>query len=85
MSAAESAFGGSNGGREFGSNELGERGLASAGPAASAVGPRSEVIAMVLGFAVFWPIGLAILGYKLWQRRFGGDDLQDAAAAAKVE
>ena len=27
---------------------------------------------MVLGFIVFWPIGLAILGYKFWQRKIGG-------------
>jgi hypothetical protein len=35
-----------------------------------------EILAMVLGFIVFWPIGLAILGYKFWQRRSGGPDLQ---------
>ncbi|MGO9006749.1 MAG: DUF2852 domain-containing protein [Beijerinckiaceae bacterium] len=28
-----------------------------------------EIIAMVLGFIVFWPIGLAILLAKIWQRR----------------
>jgi hypothetical protein len=26
---------------------------------------------MVLGFIVFWPIGLAILGFKVWQRKSG--------------
>jgi hypothetical protein len=26
---------------------------------------------MVLGFIVFWPIGLAILAYLLWSRRMG--------------
>jgi Protein of unknown function (DUF2852) len=31
---------------------------------------------MVLGFIVFWPIGLAVLAYKFWQRRSGGPDLQ---------
>lgn len=30
-----------------------------------------ELVAMVLGFVVFWPIGLAILGWKFWQRRSG--------------
>jgi hypothetical protein len=30
-----------------------------------------ELVAMVLGFIVFWPIGLAILGWKFWQRRTG--------------
>jgi hypothetical protein len=27
---------------------------------------------MVLGFIVFWPIGLAVLGYILWGEKFGG-------------
>ena len=40
-----------------------------------------EIIAMVLGFIVFWPIGLAILGYKFWQRRYGGPDLQTLATS----
>jgi hypothetical protein len=30
-----------------------------------------EIVAMVLGFIVFWPIGLAILIFKIWQRRAG--------------
>ncbi|MCI0465389.1 MAG: DUF2852 domain-containing protein [Beijerinckiaceae bacterium] len=30
-----------------------------------------EVLAMVLGFVVFWPIGLAVLGWKIWQRKTG--------------
>ncbi|MDF2117976.1 DUF2852 domain-containing protein [Roseiarcaceae bacterium H3SJ34-1] len=30
-----------------------------------------ELIAMILGFIVFWPIGLAILFMKFWQRRSG--------------
>jgi hypothetical protein len=79
MSAAESAFGSSNGGRQFGPNEW-----ANAGWRRRSCGvgrwTAFEVIAMVLGFAVFWPIGLAILGYKLWQRKFGGDDLQTFAS-----
>lgn len=34
-----------------------------------------ELIAMILGFIVFWPIGLAILLAKLWQNKhaYGGD------------
>ena len=35
-----------------------------------------EIVAMVLGFIVFWPIGLAVLGYKYWQGRSGGPDLK---------
>ena len=30
-----------------------------------------EVLAMVLGFIVFWPIGLAVLGWKMWQKKSG--------------
>ncbi len=30
------------------------------------------VALMVLGFIVFWPIGLAILGYIIWGEKFGG-------------
>ena len=30
-----------------------------------------EIAAMVLGFIVFWPIGLAILFAKIWQRQHG--------------
>ncbi len=34
--------------------------------------PRPFVIAgMVLGFILFWPIGLAVLAYLLWSRRMG--------------
>jgi len=34
-----------------------------------------EIVAMVLGFVVFWPIGLAILFAKMWQRKsaYSGD------------
>ncbi len=30
-----------------------------------------EVLAMVLGFIVYWPIGLAVLGWKFWQKKSG--------------
>jgi len=29
------------------------------------------VLAMVLGFMIFWPLGLAVLAYILWGERFG--------------
>ena len=80
MSTAQGTFGGSNDARDFGPNEW-----------ASVTGRRRgcgasrwtafEIMAMVLGFIVFWPIGLAILGYKFWQRKNGGDDLQTLAAS----
>jgi len=28
-----------------------------------------EIVAMVLGFVVFWPVGLAIVFWKVWQRK----------------
>ena len=30
------------------------------------------IILMVLGFIIFWPLGLAVLGYILWGEKFGG-------------
>jgi hypothetical protein len=30
-----------------------------------------ELVAMILGFIVFWPIGLAILFWNIWQRKHG--------------
>ena len=34
-----------------------------------------ELLAMVLGFIAFWPVGLAVIGFKIWQRRtdYSGD------------
>jgi len=76
MSNAQNAYGGAN-------NDPG------AGPQAWTYGHGAcapgrgwtafELAAMVLGFIVFWPIGLAILGYKLWQRKMGGPDLKSLA------
>jgi hypothetical protein len=33
-----------------------------------------ELLAMILGFIVFWPIGLAVLFLKVWQKREGRPD-----------
>lgn len=30
-----------------------------------------EILAMVLGFMTFWPLGLAVIGFKFWQRKTG--------------
>ncbi len=36
-------------------------------------GKGAWIIAMVLGFIVFWPVGLAILAYMIWGKQmFGG-------------
>ncbi len=40
-----------------------------------------ELATMVLGFMIFWPIGLAVFVYKMWQRKTGADDLQTVVAA----
>ena len=78
MGTADGAMGGSYGAREFGAGEwAGARWRSGGGSRWSAF----EIIAMVLGFIVFWPIGLAILGYKFWQRRYGGPDLQTLATS----
>src|SRR5215468_10505920 len=34
-------------------------------------GRPAWIALMVLGFIVFWPVGLAILGYMLWSGRMG--------------
>ena len=39
--------------------------------AAAARAGVPELLAMILGFVVFWPIGLTILFLKIWQKREG--------------
>ena len=75
MGTAENTMGGSYGAREFGPSEWAGARWRRGGSRWTAF----EIIAMVLGFIVFWPIGLAILGYKFWQSRNGGPDLQTLA------
>lgn len=80
MSTVQGAVGGgSNGSREFGAGDW------ACGPwrwrnYGASRWTLFEVVAMVLGFIVFWPIGLAILAFKIWQRKVGYvGDLQSAA------
>jgi len=40
-----------------------------------------ELVTMVLGFMIFWPIGVAVFAYKMWQRKTGADDLQSFVTA----
>lgn len=35
-------------------------------------GKPAWIALMVIGFIVFWPVGLAILGYLIWSGRMGG-------------
>jgi len=74
MGTADNTMGGSYGAREFGPSEW-----AGARWRRGSRWSAFEIIAMILGFIVFWPIGLAILGYKFWQSRNGGPDLQTLA------
>ncbi|MDT1061525.1 DUF2852 domain-containing protein [Paracoccus sp. CPCC 101403] len=32
-------------------------------------GKGAWILAMILGFVFFWPVGLAILGYMIWSKR----------------
>lgn len=32
-------------------------------------GRTAWIVAMILGFVVFWPLGLALLGYMIWSKR----------------
>ncbi len=77
MGTADNAWGGGYGAREFGPSDWANARWRRGGTRWTAF----EIVAMILGFIVFWPIGLAILGYKFWQRRSGGPDLQTFAAA----
>jgi hypothetical protein len=78
MSTIQGAVGGSGA-----APDIGPRDWASAPWRGRGCGGRwsvFEIVAMVLGFIVFWPIGLAILGFKLWQRKAGyPGDLQTVA------
>jgi len=78
MSNTQSAYG-SDGGREFAPNEWANAPWRR-GACGASRWSAFEIAAMVLGFIVFWPIGLAILGYKFWQRKNGAPDLQTVAA-----
>ncbi|MDE2577469.1 MAG: DUF2852 domain-containing protein [Hyphomicrobiales bacterium] len=44
-----------------------------------------EVAAMVAGFIVYWPLGLAVIGAKLWQRRAGHQGHLFAFAQEKAD
>ena len=35
------------------------------------MGRPAWIVAMILGFVFFWPVGLAILAYLIWSRRMG--------------
>ncbi|MFV0300351.1 MAG: DUF2852 domain-containing protein [Paracoccus sp. (in: a-proteobacteria)] len=36
-------------------------------------GKPAWIVAMILGFVAFWPVGLAILGYLIWSKRMFGN------------
>jgi hypothetical protein len=79
MSTVQGAVGGSNGAQDYGARDWTHGSWRGRSCGAGHWSPF-EIVAMVLGFIVFWPIGLAILFFKMWQRRSGySGDLQTAA------
>ena len=79
MSTVQGAVGGSNGAQDFGARDWAGGSWRGRSCGASRW-TLFELVAMILGFIVFWPIGLAILGFKIWQRKVGyPGDLQTAA------
>jgi len=67
-------FGGSGDAREFPPNEW--RNMWRRARSCTSRWTLFELATMVLGFMIFWPIGVAVFVYKMWQRRTGADDLQ---------
>ena len=78
MSTAQT-FGGSSDARDYTPNEW--RAMWRRGRSCTGRWTLFELATMVLGFMVFWPIGLAVLVYKMWQRKSGADDLQTVMTA----
>lgn len=79
MSTIQGAVGGSGGAQDFGPRDWAGASWRGRGCGASRWTPF-EIVAMVLGFIVFWPIGLAILFFKMWQRKAGyAGELQSVA------
>jgi hypothetical protein len=79
MSTVQGAVDGSNGAQGFGGQDWASASWRGRGCGASRWSVF-EIVAMVLGFIVFWPIGLAILAFKFWQRKSGySGDLQTVA------
>lgn len=52
--------------------DRGVNGLASARDWLDQRGRAAWIVAMVLGFVLFWPVGLAILAYMIWSKRMFG-------------
>jgi len=78
MSTAQT-FGGSSDARDYSPNEW--RSMWRRGRSCTSRWTLFELATMVLGFMVFWPIGLAVFAYKMWQRKSGADDLQTVMTA----
>ncbi len=78
MSTAK-PFGGSGDAREYSPGEWAN--MRRWGRSCAARWTLFELATMILGFIVFWPIGVAVFVYKMWQRRSGADDLQTFVTA----
>ena len=78
MSTAHS-YGGSGGGRDYSPGEWAR--MRRWGRACATRWTLFELTTMILGFMIFWPVGVAVFAYKMWQRRTGADDLQTFVTA----
>jgi hypothetical protein len=82
MSTGFGAAGGSGPSPEWVSNDW--RAPAGRGRACFGWGwSPPELLAMILGFVIFWPIGLAILAFKIWQHKSGYRGDMTSAAQEK--
>ncbi|SNR23414.1 DUF2852 domain-containing protein [Paracoccus sediminis] len=43
-------------------------------------GKPAWIVAMILGFVIFWPLSLALLGYMIWSKRMFGCSTRRAQA-----
>ncbi len=49
-----------------------------------AYGRAGWIVAMILGFVVFWPIGLALLAYMIWGKRMFGTSCHQKVTAGRI-
>lgn len=60
------------------------RGLRQAERKLDQMGRPAWIATMVAGFILFWPIGLALLGYMMWSGRMGCDGRRRSRVGASA-
>ena len=75
MGTSQSGGGDASGAREFHPSDWADAAWRR-GRASTSNWTLFEVAAMVGGFIIYWPVGLAVLGYKVYQGKMGAPDLQ---------